>query len=317
MPNFDELLKRAFEKRKSLFDITDAFRIANGIADGLVGVTLDKFKDCYQLQYFSKELLCSENSLVKSIEKLFAPKCLVCKERLSKAGSSLENAPMRILIGNENLASCIVREGNANFNVNLLDTINPGLFLDMRSVRLDIGKRANGMRMLNLFSYTCAFSVHARINGALISTNADISSKILDKGRKNYKLNNIVPKPGEFFKGNALEYVHWAQKKNLKFDIIVLDPPSFARFKGKNFNVREHLLPLVLDCATLLNKDGFIMVSSNYSGFELHSFSKNVMAAVSSVQKNATTTWSRTQDIDFTGSGNSKDSCLVGTLIKV
>jgi 23S rRNA (cytosine1962-C5)-methyltransferase len=192
----------------------------------------------------------------------------------------------------------------------------------MRHVRLEVEERfremsGESLRFLNLFSYTCSFSVHARLGGAAVATNADISGKILDKGRENYALNGLDLRPGEFFRGNAIEYVHWAQKKGLRFDGIVLDPPSFARFKGFNFNVREHLMPLVADCATLLNPGGFFMVSSNYSEFNLSAFARDVLAAVSSVHPKAKTSWKKSQDVDFVGSGSTKDSCLVATLVEV
>jgi 23S rRNA (cytosine1962-C5)-methyltransferase len=228
---------------------------------------------------------------------------------------------MEVAYGSREDAAGTVREGNAKFHVDLLDTVNPGLFLDMRHVRLEVEERframSNNVRFLNLFSYTCSFSVHARLGGAAIATNADISGKILDKGRENYALNGLDLRPGEFFRGNALEYVRWAAKKGLKFDGIVLDPPSFARFKGFNFNVREHLMPLVADCASILNPGGFFMVSSNYSEFALDSFARDVLDAVRSVHKEARTAWERGQDIDFAGSGATKDSCLVATLVEV
>ena len=329
----------ALEKRAPLFDVTDALRIVNGAADGFPGLTIDKFGDRYQMQFFGPELLTSKTEIVEALAALFNPVCVVSKERLSSSGKSLENAPMDVVIGTREDAVGTVREGNANFHVDLLDTINPGLFLDMRHVRLEIEDRframsgaspahladlANlensaqtGFRFLNLFSYTCSFSVHARLGGAAVATNADISGKILDKGRENYALNGLDLRPGEFFRGNAIEYVHWAQKKGLRFDGIVLDPPSFARFKGFNFNVREHLMPLVADCATLLNPGGFFMVSSNYSEFNLSAFARDVLAAVSSVHPNAKTSWKKSQDVDFVGSGSTKDSCLVATLVEV
>ena len=279
------LLEIAFEKRAPLFDVTDAFRIVNGAADGFPGLTLDKFGDRFQIQYFGDELLRERGAVVDAVAETFNPACIVVKERLS-------------------------------FHVDLLDTVNPGLFLDMRHVRLEVEERFRAMsgeapRFLNLFSYTCSFSVHARLGGAAVATNADISGKILDKGRENYALNGLDLRPGEFFRGNALEYVRWAIKKGLKFDGIVLDPPSFARFKGMNFNVREHLMPLVSECAQVLNPHGFIMVSSNYSEFALDSFARDVLAAVKNEHKNARTAWKRGQDIDFAGSGATKDSCLV------
>ena len=315
--DYFRLLESAHAKRTPLFEKTEAFRIVNGAPDGFPGLTLDKFGDRYQIQFFGEELLRDRRAIVDTVAQKFAPVCLIVKERLSRSGKSLENPPMDVAVGRPEDSVGIVREGNAKFHIDLLDTVNPGLFLDMRHIRLEMGERATGRRMLNLFSYTCAFSVHGRLGGAEISTNADISAKILDKGRENYALNGLEPKPGEFFRGTAVEYVHWAQKKGLKFDAIVLDPPSFARFKGKNFNVREHLMPLVADCATLLNPKGLFMVSSNYSEFDLSAFSRNALAAVASVHPNAKTLWNKSQDIDFVGSGHTKDSCLVATLIEV
>ena len=310
-------MQNANEKRKSLFEVTNAYRVVNGAADGFPGMTLDRFGNRFQIQYFGSELICQKKGIASAINDLFAPDCLVVKERLSSSGRSLENPPMEVLIGGPENSTGIVFEGPAQFNVDLLDTINPGLFLDMRSIRLEIGKRCEGRRFLNLFSYTCSFSVHARLGGATQATNADISGKILDKGRANFALNGLDLRPGEFFKGNAVEYVHWAQKKGLKFDGIVLDPPSFARFKGFNFNVREHLMPLVADCASILNPGGFFMVSSNYSEFNLSAFSRSVCEAVATVHPKAKTSWKKSQDVDFVASGSSKDSCLVATLVEV
>ena len=315
------LLRTAFEKRAPLFDVTDAYRVVNGAADGFPGLTLDRFGDRFQVQYFGDELLRERRAIVDAVVETFNPVCVVVKERLSRSGKSLENAPMEVAYGSREDAAGTVREGNAKFHVDLLDTVNPGLFLDMRHVRLEVEERframSNNVRFLNLFSYTCSFSVHARLGGAAIATNADISGKILDKGRENYALNGLDLRPGEFFRGNALEYVRWAAKKGLKFDGIVLDPPSFARFKGFNFNVREHLMPLVSECAALLNAGAFIMVSSNYSEFALDTFARDVLAAVRSVHEKARTAWKRGQDIDFAGSGATKDSCLVATLVEL
>jgi 23S rRNA (cytosine1962-C5)-methyltransferase len=318
------LLQSAFEKRSPLFEVTDAFRVVNGAADGFPGVTLDKFGDRFQVQFFGPEMLSRRRELVDAVVSLFNPVCVVVKERLSRSGKSLENAPMEVAFGSREDAVGEVREGNAKFHVDLLDTVNPGLFLDMRHVRLEVEERframparSDGLRFLNLFSYTCSFSVHARLGGAAIATNADISGKILDKGRENYALNGLDLRPGEFFRGNAIEYVRWAQKKGLRFDGIVLDPPSFARFKGFNFNVREHLMPLVTECAQILNPHGFFMVSSNYSEFTLDAFSRDVLASVKSIHGKARTAWKRGQDVDFAGSGSTKDSCLVATLVEV
>ncbi|MCF0222827.1 MAG: class I SAM-dependent rRNA methyltransferase [Fibrobacter sp.] len=317
MPTFKELLANANSKRSPLFEITNAYRIVNGVSDGFAGLTIDRYGDRYQMQFFDDTLLSHKDEIVAAICELFEPVCLVSKERLSKSGRSLENPDMEVLVGAPADSAGEVFEGSARFNIDLLDTVNPGLFLDMRRNRIDVGSMCSGARFLNLFSYTCSFSVHARLGGAEIATNADISGKILDKGRENYALNGLDLRPGEFFRGNAVEYVRWAQKKGLKFDAIVLDPPSFARFKGFNFNVREHLMPLVADCASLLNVGGVFMVSSNYSGFNLSAFSESVRDAVGVSGKSPRIIWSRSQDVDFNGSGKTKDSCLVSILVGI
>lgn len=369
MAAFTQKILESNQKRESLFGVTDAYRVVNGASDGFPGVTLDRFGNRFQVQFFGVDMLRDRARLVDSIAEAFPAECIVVKERLSSSGKSLENAPMEVAFGSRESAVGTVFEGDAKFHVDLLDTVNPGLFLDMRHVRLEVEERfremsgtsfasacplpspspvqhssaqsapvqpasaqpasvqsasapsletqSSGPRFLNLFSYTCSFSVHARLGGAAVATNADISGKILDKGRENYALNGLDLRPGEFFRGNALEYVRWALKKGLRFDGIVLDPPSFARFKGFNFNVREHLFPLVAECAGILNPGGFFMVSSNYSEFNLQHFSADVRRAVASVHPSAKTEWMRGQDIDFNGSGSTKDSCLVATLVKV
>lgn len=329
MPSLLEKFQTAASKREPLKQVTDAYRIFNGVGDGLAGVTLDRFGDRYQLQFFSEQSLGNYEQIISVTQELFNPQFLVAKFRTDPAGRALEHPRMDVVVGTPEQAVGTVREGNAKFHVDLLDTVNPGLFLDMRDVRLEVEERfaqmsqsddpskARETRFLNLFSYTCSFSVHARLGGASIATNADISGKILDKGRENYALNNLDLRPGEFFKGNAIEYVDWATKKGLRFDGIVLDPPSFARFKGYNFNVREHLMPLAAKCAGLLNEGAFLMVSSNYSEFVLEQFSKDVLVAVHNVFPKAYTAWSRSQGADFPGAGLSKESSLVATLVEV
>jgi len=336
LADLTDIFRIAADKRSSLSEVTDACRLFNGVGDGIPGVTLDRFGDRYQLQFFSADAAKGYEQIKNAVLDLFQPEFLVAKFRTDPSGRSLEHLRMDVVAGSAELARGTVREGKARFHVDLLDTVNPGLFLDMRDVRLEVCERfgqmssagasgcegvaegsSRGLRFLNLFSYTCSFSVHARLGGAEVATNADISGKILDKGRENYALNGLDLRPGEFFRGSALEYVPWALKKGLKFDGIVLDPPSFARFKGGNFNVREHLLPLVSECAGLLNAGGFFMVSSNYSEFVLEKFSADVLSAVRSVCSKARTAWKRSQGVDFPGAGLSKESSLVATLVEV
>lgn len=315
--NFDELLEKAFAARAGILPLSDAFRIVDGANDGFPGVTLDKYADSYQLQFFGPELLSRESLIVDAVARAFRPKFLVSKIRLSPSGKSLENPEMRIALGSLENAGTIVREGRAKFRVDLLDTVNPGLFLDMRDGRLDVEARARGREILNLFSYTCSFAVHARIGGAKRAVNADISGKILERGRENFRLNGIEALPGEFFRGDSREYVAWCKRKGLRFGGIVLDPPSFSRNKGKVFSVKTDFQDLVTEIADILLPGGFLLASSNFSGFRPETLARETLKTVQEKFPKARVAWARRQGPDFPGSGSRRESSLSAVMIDV
>lgn len=317
MNDFQSLLEKAFSKRSSLLELTDAFRVVNGSDDGFPGVAIDQYGDRFQVQYFGPELLSREHEIAKAVKKVFAPKFIVSKFRLSPSGKSLEKPEMHVELGSETKSSTVVREGNCRFHVDLLDTVNPGLFLDMRDGRLDVEARARGKEVLNLFSYTCSFAVHARVGGATRAVNADISGKILEKGRENYRLNGLEPLKGEFFKGDSREYLAWCLRKGFKFDGVVLDPPSFSRNKGKVFSVKTVFQPLVAEVAGLLAPGAFFLASTNYSAFTPESLAKETLATVKEQFPQAKIAWARGQGMDFPGSGKRKESALSAVMIEV
>ena len=317
MNDFQSLLEKAFSKRSSLLELTDAFRVVNGSDDGFPGVAIDQYGDRFQVQYFGPELLSREHEIAKAVKKVFAPKFIVSKFRLSPSGKSLEKPEMHVELGSETKSSTVVREGNCRFHVDLLDTVNPGLFLDMRDGRLDVEARARGKEVLNLFSYTCSFAVHARVGGATRAVNADISGKILEKGRENYRLNGLEPLKGEFFKGDSREYLAWCLRKGFKFDGVVLDPPSFSRNKGKVFSVKTDFQPLVAEVAGLLAPGAFFLASTNYSALTPESLAKETLATVKEQFPQAKIVWARGQGMDFPGSGKRKESALSAVMIEV
>ena len=317
MNDFRALLEKAYSKRSGLLELTDAFRVVNGSDDGFPGVAIDQYGDRFQIQYFGTELLSFESEIVRAVKNVFAPKFLVSKFRLSPSGKSLEKPEMRVEVGSETESSTVVREGNCRFHVDLLDTVNPGLFLDMRDGRLDVEARSRGKEVLNLFSYTCSFAVHARMGGATRAVNADISGKILEKGRENYRLNGIEPLKGEFFKGDSREYLAWCLRKGFQFDGVVLDPPSFSRNKGKVFSVKTDFQSLVAEVAGLLAPGAFFLASTNYSAFTPDGLAKETLQTVKRQFPKAKIAWARGQGPDFPGSGKRKESALSAVMIEV
>lgn len=161
-----------------------------------------------------------------------------------------------------------VQEGRAKLLVNLRDYLDTGLFLDHRPLRLMIGREAKGRDFLNLFCYTGTASVHAALGGARSTTNVDMSNTYLGWLRKNLAHNGL----GEI--GNKLEKadcLRWLQGCKDRFDLILLDPPSFSNSKGmeESFDVQRDHLQLVNAAMKVLRPGGQLYFSNNRRGFQL------------------------------------------------
>jgi 23S rRNA (cytosine1962-C5)-methyltransferase len=256
---------------------TNSYRIIHGAADGFPGVTLDVFGKSYQLQVFDGAKAEEARQLAEWLCVELNPDFLVIKWRISPDGASLQDPQMEVLAGREDDAQCLVLEHGAFFAVDLLDTINPGLFLDMRRQRQWVKKHSYNKSVLNLFSYTCAFGVQTALGGASETTNVDISGKILRRGENNYSLNHkqmqeVSPlpegsAPAFFVREDSRKYLDACAKAGKFFDIVVLDPPSFSRNGRKKFSVREEMNTLIAQVLRVLAPGGQALIASNYSRF--------------------------------------------------
>jgi 23S rRNA (cytosine1962-C5)-methyltransferase len=164
----------------------------------------------------------------------------------------------------------IVPEGGLNFIINLTDYLDTGLFLDHRITRGMVRDEAKGLRVLNLFCYTGAFSVYAAHGGAASVTSVDLSKTYINWAKRNMQYNKLYKEDKhEFIHGDVIEWLDYMQPES--YDLIVCDPPTFSNSKRMedNFEVqRDHvfLLKKILKGAT----DGAkIYFSNNYRNFVL------------------------------------------------
>lgn len=164
-----------------------------------------------------------------------------------------------------------VLEYGIKFKVNLVDYLDTGLFLDHRETRKLVASVANGKRLLNLFAYTCSFSVHAALAGALFTKSVDMSNTYTSWGRDNFILNGIPSKNHPIIREDYLKFLEDEMRTHTKYDIIVIDPPTISRSKkmDKMFDVQIDYIPLILDALKLLSKDGVIFFSTNSRQFRL------------------------------------------------
>jgi 23S rRNA (guanine2445-N2)-methyltransferase / 23S rRNA (guanine2069-N7)-methyltransferase len=165
-------------------------------------------------------------------------------------------------------AELVVAEGDVRFFVNLEDRIDTGLFLDHRKVRAYARERCTGLRMLNLFAYTCAVSVAAAVGGARETTNVDLSNTYLDWGRRNYVLNRLDPTGHRFIRGDAQR---WVAGNRRPYDWIFINPPTFSRSKKTKgaFNVHQHHARLIEGAMHACTSGGELLFTTHARDFVL------------------------------------------------
>jgi len=164
-----------------------------------------------------------------------------------------------------------ISEPPFKFWVNLERYLDTGLFLDHRPLRQHIFNTSRDKKVLNLFCYTGSISVAAALGGGKV-TSVDMSATYLDWAYDNFLLNEIDPELHSFCRADVLKDLVLRKEKGEKFDIIILDPPSFSNSKRMEDDLdvdRDHPL-LIRDCMQILEPSGTLYFSTNKRRFELH-----------------------------------------------
>ncbi len=170
-------------------------------------------------------------------------------------------------------ATKLVWEHGSRFEVNLSDYLDTGLFLDHRPTRRAVRERARGKRVLNLFAYTGAFTVHARAGGAVASTTVDLSRTYLDWFERNLRHNGLAPTDAhQTVPADCLEWLASGPGDGPRYDLVICDPPTFSnskRMAAASFSMERDGQELVADVLRFVAPGGEVFLSSNARGFEL------------------------------------------------
>lgn len=309
-----DLLEAAVEKRKALLHCTNALRLVNGFGDGLGGLTLEQYDRHFVFQIFDKRWFAERKALTDFVRERCQGVYLIAKDRSESLSAQPQAIKNSVWIEYQS-SKTIIQENGLRFTVDLNDTLNSGLFLDMRHNRKIIAEVAVNRKVLNCFSYTCSFGVYCRSAKALSVVNVDISRKSLERGRANYELNQINPTYNEFIRADAVGYLNRAVKKDNHFDLIILDPPSFARHENKSFSAKKDLPSLVAAAVKVLNPKGIIFVATNFSELSPDSLESMVKAAAGVRKINRIQHLG--QDDDFVGNGLMQESYLAAVLVEM
>ncbi|MDP1834428.1 MAG: class I SAM-dependent methyltransferase [Chlamydiales bacterium] len=162
-----------------------------------------------------------------------------------------------------------VREYGLKFKVNLCDYLDTGLFLDHRETRKLVASASAGKRVLNLFAYTCSFSVHAAAAGAIFTKSVDMSNTYTEWGRDNFVLNSLSLRHNDIVRADCLKFLDEEVDSKIQYDIIIIDPPTMSRSKKMDqlFDVNVDYISLISSALQLLAKDGIIFFSTNSRKF--------------------------------------------------
>lgn len=165
----------------------------------------------------------------------------------------------------------VVEEYGLKFVVNLSDYLDTGLFLDHRMTRKMLGSLSSQKRVLNLFCYTGSASVHAAASGAQSVTSVDLSNTYLAWAQENFEINNFSMKAHLFIRDDVQKFLQSAAKRNEKYDVIFVDPPSFSNSKKMEgfFDVQLHHVPLLQECLAVLAPGGIVVFSNNLRTFKI------------------------------------------------
>lgn len=159
-----------------------------------------------------------------------------------------------------------VQEYGAKFWINLTDYLDTGLFLDHRETRQLVASMALGKRVLNLFAYTCSFSVHAALHGASFTKSVDMSNTYTAWGEDNFILNSLSLKTNVIVRADCLKFLD-NEKSN--YDLIIIDPPTLSRSKKMEqlFDLQVDYIHLISKSLKLLSQGGVLIFSTNSRKF--------------------------------------------------
>ncbi|MEA1854302.1 class I SAM-dependent rRNA methyltransferase [Cytobacillus sp. FSL W7-1323] len=277
---FMEKLKAAVNHRQKLFNDpeTTAFRIFNGEGDGVGGVTIDYYDTYYCISWYSEGIYQFKQEIIRALEQCMPVKAIYEKKRFNHKGLYVEDDDF--VCGEKPTFPIIVKENGINYPIYLNDGAMVGVFLDQREVRKKIRDQyADGKTILNTFSYTGAFSAAAALGGAVKTTSVDLANRSKAKTIEMFSVNGIDYEEQDIIVEDVFKYFKYAVRKNLSFDLVILDPPSFARSKKHTFSVAKDYVALLEEAISITNQGGIIVASSNASNVPMKKFKTFVSKA--------------------------------------
>ncbi|KEQ44840.1 hypothetical protein SK578_0936 [Streptococcus mitis] len=272
---FETLFRQAKEKRTAYYqdELTTAFRLFNQEGDGFGGLTVDLYGDFAVFSWYNSYVYQIRKVISEAFRQVF-PEVLGVYEKIRFKGLDYESAH---IYGQEAPDFFTVLENGVLYQVFMNDGLMTGIFLDQHEVRGSlVDGLAMGKSLLNMFSYTAAFSVAAAMGGASQTTSVDLAKRSRELSQAHFQANGISTDDHRFIVMDVFEYFKYAKRKGLAYDVIVLDPPSFARNKKQTFSVAKDYHKLISQSLEILNPGGIIIASTNAANVSRQKFTEQI-----------------------------------------
>ena len=272
---FETLFRQAKEKRSAYYqdELTTAFRLFNQEGDGFGGLTVDLYGDYAVFSWYNSYVYQIRQTISEAFRQVF-PEVLGTYEKIRFKGLDYESAHV---YGQEAPDFFTVLENGVLYQVFMNDGLMTGIFLDQHEVRGSlVDGLAMGKSLLNMFSYTAAFSVAAAMGGASQTTSVDLAKRSRELSQAHFQANAISTDDHRFIVMDVFEYFKYAKRKGLTYDVIVLDPPSFARNKKQTFSVAKDYHKLISQSLEILNPGGIIIASTNAANVSRQKFTEQI-----------------------------------------
>jgi len=264
--------------REPVTERTTAFRLVNEEGDALPGLAVDVYGEHLVAQLYVGGVWEDAARRERVLDRLEALGFdgVYLKLRPKQANVLVDTrrdelAPALPVRGEAAVAELEVREEGVPYRVRLGDGLSTGIFLDQRTNRHLVRELARGARVLNLFSYTCAFSVVAGLGGAVRTVSVDASVVALEWGRANFEAAGMTLATGPdavhtFVAEDVFAWLARAATKNERFDLVVVDPPSYSSTKKRRFVAESDYDELVSMVAKVLAPHGKVVACCNHRG---------------------------------------------------
>jgi len=275
---FEQCILDAIEKRKPLLnEQTNSARLIYGENDHLPGFIVDQYAEVLVVKLYSAIWLPYLKTILPILQKKSGAKTIVL--RLSRL---LQNKKLKhgltdgqVIMGKLETEEVIFKEYGISFFANVVKGHKTGFFLDHRHNRNKVGKISTGKKVLDVFSYAGGFSIHALAGGAQSVHSIDISKKANEMAVKNRSLNKLQSEH-HIVTGDAFVEMEKLAQKKMLFNIIIIDPPSFAKQKSEIEIALKQYKRLAKAGVKLLQKNGILILASCSSRVTSDDFFYNV-----------------------------------------